>query len=175
MGIFNRLFGSRRDSPLPPPEPKLWLAESCHRALQQCLAPSQASRNEGVCFLLGRTDGNTAVCITAVRPKAKTGPGYFHVPAFAMAEVLEIAMDLDLQIVAQVHTHPVDAFHSDGDEDGANIRYDGFVSIVLPNYGAQLPAFSGAAIYHYRAASGWTLLPEDALTVCAPGFALDGK
>lgn len=174
MKILRRLF-PRRTAPVAaaPAQPQLFLALGCVAALRQCVAPTLRRRHEGVAFLLGRTDGVCAVGLTAVRPKATTGPGHFHVSSGEMARVIAYAMDLDLQIVAQVHTHPVDAFHSDGDEDGANIRYDGFISIVLPHYGARLPEFTGAAIYHCRG-DRWSLLDATQLVVAPAGVALDG-
>lgn len=165
----------RRSAPeLAAPEPQIFIADSCLAALRQCIAPALQRRHEGVAFLLGRTDGISATCTTAVRPRAATGPGFFHVSSSEMARVVALAMDFDLQIVGQVHTHPVDAFHSDGDEDGANIRYDGFVSIVLPDYGTRLPDFSGSAIYHHGKA-GWSLLDLACLKIVPAGVALDGQ
>jgi proteasome lid subunit RPN8/RPN11 len=67
-----------------------------------------------------------------------------------MAGVVRKANDAGLQVIGQIHTHPRQAYHSDGDEDGAGIAYDGYVSIVFLNYGRQLPSLSGAAIYFYR-------------------------
>jgi proteasome lid subunit RPN8/RPN11 len=89
-----------------------------------------------------------------------------------MAQVMGLALDLDLQVVAQVHTHPVDAFHSDGDEDGANIRYPGFYSIVLPDYGARLPSFARSAVYLCDERGDWVALPESCIETIPSGSAL---
>jgi proteasome lid subunit RPN8/RPN11 len=147
------------------PPPKIILAESCFAGLLQCLVPAKINRHEGVALLLGRTDGITSVCVQAVRPRAKTTRGSFEISAAEMAMVVGHATALDLQIVAQVHTHPEQAFHSDGDEEGANIRFDGFVSIVIPNYGAALPSLSDSAIYIFSRAKGWELLPLSSLRI----------
>lgn len=82
-----------------------------------------------------------------------------------MAKVVFLAMELDLQIVGQVHTHPQEAFHSAGDEEGANIRYNGFISIVIPDYGDHLPARTGWAVYRFRESGGWQPLDVDVVTV----------
>jgi proteasome lid subunit RPN8/RPN11 len=66
-----------------------------------------------------------------------------------MRHVVEAANTHGLQVVGQLHTHPGEAFHSDGDVAGALIRFGGFVSIVLPEYGKYLPDFRGAAIYMF--------------------------
>ena len=82
-----------------------------------------------------------------------------------MAKLVSIATDLRLQIVGQVHTHPMKAAHSDGDEDGANIRFEGFISIVVPNYGAALPDFTGSAVYVFNAEKHWQELPLTSLQI----------
>jgi hypothetical protein len=125
-----------------------------------------------VAFLLGRTDGSQAICLASVRPRAVTTPGSFHVPSNEMARVVALATSLDLQIVGQAHTHPELAGHSDGDEDGANIRFEGFVSIVIPNYGAYLPRLQGSAVYRFGRVEGWRRLPLSAVTILRGGAAL---
>src|SRR5437764_899322 len=119
--------------------PLVLMTRSCQLGIDRCLDQWRSWKHEGICFLFGNTDGKTATCILAVRPNAQTTPGSFHVSASEMAKLVSIATDLRLQIVGQVHTHPMKAAHSDGDEDGANIRFEGFISIVVPNYGAALP------------------------------------
>lgn len=176
MNWLRNLF---RPPPPPPPftvldvpiEPRLLIPEGCFRALLECLAPANARQHEGVAFLLGRTDGTTALCAQAVRPRAATTLGSFHVDAHAMARVVELADTHDLQIIGQVHTHPGDAFHSDGDEDGANIRFEGFVSVVIPDYGASLPDLTGAAAYVFMAGA-WRPLPITSIHILHSGVAL---
>jgi hypothetical protein len=155
-----------------PRVPAVLLTRSCFDGLVAGLAPANARGHEGVAFLLGQSDGIRSLGLQAVRPRAITTRGSFHVPAVEMARVIQAAGRLDLQVIAQVHTHPGDAYHSDGDEDGANIGFDGFVSIVIPDYGARLPSLQGSAIYHFNRAAGWTLLPLDALRVIEGGVAL---
>jgi proteasome lid subunit RPN8/RPN11 len=79
-------------------------------------------------------------------PTATTTAGSFNVSAIAMATVVRSAANLGLAVVGQVHTHPRQAFHSEGDFDGMRIRYPGYVSIVLPNYGRLFPKWTGAEI-----------------------------
>lgn len=147
------------------PPPMVIMTESCQRAIAACLHDSRTRRHEEVCLLLGTTNGTAAVCTVAVRPEGETTYGSFHISALEMARVVDIATDLRLQIVGQVHTHPKGAFHSGGDEDGANIRYAGFVSIVVPNYGAWLPDLVGSAVYVFTAEHGWEHIPLDAIRI----------
>ncbi len=152
--------------------PTIVFAQSCLRGMVDCIAPANRRHHEGVAFLLGRTDGVQALCLASVRPCAITTPGSFHVPANEMARVVALATELDLQVVGQVHTHPRLAAHSDGDEDGANIKFDGFVSIVIPEYGAHLPSLRDSAAYWYSRSRGWRRLPLSAITILNGGVAL---
>jgi len=145
--------------------PSISFARSAYDGLLECLAPARGARHEGVALLLGRADGTNVSVLQGVRPKARTGAGHFAIEARAMARVVALAMELDLQIVGQVHTHPQEAFHSVGDEEGANIRYEGFISIVIPHYGDHLPARTGWAVYRFSESGGWQPLDADVVRV----------
>ncbi len=119
-------------------------------------------------YLLGTTAGETTVGVTAVRPEARTTRGSFEVGSVAMARVVRAAADLTLQVVGQVHTHPGVAAHSEGDVAGARMKYPGYVSIVVPDYGSLLPALEGAAVYLYAENEGFVCLGPEAVLV-APG------
>jgi proteasome lid subunit RPN8/RPN11 len=81
-----------------------------------------------------------------------------------MTKVVRKANDTGLQVVGQIHTHPGQAYHSDGDIDGARIAYNGFISIVVPDYGRHLPSLVGAAAYFYRS-KAFLKLQVSAITV----------
>ena len=82
-----------------------------------------------------------------------------------MARVVRTAIDCGLQVVGQVHTHPGKAFHSAGDDDGARIAYTGFISIVIPDYGRNLPELTRAATYVFIAGKGFVEIHHPAITV----------
>lgn len=148
-----------------PPRPKIILTAECVRALTDALRSSRERRHEGVAYLLGRTDGVITLATTVFAPAARTTAGSFHVAARSMTFCMQAAGAYELQIVAQVHTHPGQAYHSDGDVEGARIRYPGYASIVIPNYGASLPQLGGIAAYLWRAGAGWQLLETDDVIV----------
>ena len=150
-----RRFGQPKVAyrPIIPRQPRrVVFGAACQAALREALAPDISSRHEGIVYLLGQTDGFTSIVVSVFRPNAATTRGSFRVEATAMRPVVEAAGRNGLQVVGQLHTHPGQAFHSDGDEEGAHIRFAGFVSIVLPEYGTRLPDFGGAAIYMYSTA-----------------------
>lgn len=148
-----------------PRSPKIIMTRQCLDALTEALRPSLEHRHEGVAYLLGRTDGIITLATTVFAPTARTTPGSFHVDARSMAVCMQAAGAHELQIVAQVHSHPRQAYHSDGDVDGARIRYPGYASIVVPNYGIHLPQLDGIAAYLWRAREGWQMLGSDDLII----------
>ena len=145
--------------------PKLILTAACVEGLKDSLAPDTDKGHEGIAYLLGRTDGTATLAVSAFRPEATTTPGSFHVQPRAMARCVRAAAGLGLQVVAQVHTHPRRAYHSDGDVEGARIRYAGYASIVLPDYGRHLPRFEGAAVYVSGKTDEWIELHPEEISI----------
>jgi proteasome lid subunit RPN8/RPN11 len=133
-----------------PPQLHVIIPDRCLDDMRVCMTPEIKRGHEGIAFFLGRTDGTTTVIVSVMRPEARTSRGSFAVSSTAMAKVVEKACGYGLQVVGQVHSHPTLAGHSQGDEDGARIAYDGFVSLVIPNYGRDLPSLSGTAAYMFR-------------------------
>jgi hypothetical protein len=147
---------------------RIVLTDACLAAIRSCLAEEIRKGHEGIAYLAGLTNGVTTVAVSAVRPRAHTTWGSFTVDAAAMASVVRAVNSLGLQVVGQVHTHLEDAFHSAGDETGATIRYTGYASIVLPDYGRLLPELTGAAAYLFVSGEGFTVVEMSKVTV-APG------
>jgi len=106
--------------------------------------------HEGIAYLAGRSDPTITLAVAAIRPEATTTRGSFHVDTAAMAKIVRLVATQGLQVVGQVHTHPGEAYHSGGDEEGAKIAYSGYVSLVLPDFGRHLPSFDEAAIFMYQ-------------------------
>jgi proteasome lid subunit RPN8/RPN11 len=150
IGSFkSKSAGGYREVTIPAPR-RLVITEAAVLAIQDCIAREIAVGHEGIAYLFGQTNGESTVVVGSIRPDAQTTVGSFNVSARAMARVVRTASDAGLQVVGQIHTHPGQAYHSDGDIDGARIAYDGYVSIVVPQYGRKLPSFAGAAIFFYH-------------------------
>jgi proteasome lid subunit RPN8/RPN11 len=151
------------------PPPRLLLTQACLDAIRSGLEPEICKGHEGIVFLLGRTDGITGLAVTVFRPSATTSRGSFHVDAGAMASCVRAAGQHELQIVGQLHTHPGAAYHSDGDIEGARIRYPGFVSVVIPEHGSHLPELNGAAAYIWTGSAWRELGPHDIIIIPGGG------
>lgn len=146
------------------------LTSSCLKMVQHAIAQERDNREEGISYLIGLTDTITTLAISAMKPRAITTWGSFSVDQTAMAEIVRKACDHGLQVVGQVHTHPKEAFHSDGDEHGARIRYSGYVSIVIPEYGRQLPRLDGVATYMYIGKKGFVRIASSNFIIVSQGM-----
>lgn len=151
------------------PPLKLLLTQACLEAIQVGLEPEIRKGHEGIVYLLGRSDGVIALATTVFRPVAITTHGSFHVEPRAMAACVEAAGQHELQVVGQLHTHPGEAYHSDGDVEGARIRYPGYASVVLPDYGRLLPSLVGAAAYIWTDNDWRQLGPQDLIIIPGAG------
>ena len=152
---LQRLLGAAPAPVVHANQPKVLLTQNCLDAIRVALDPEMRAGHESIVYLLGRTDGNTALAVTVFKPEARTSPGSFSVNPRAMAACVGAAGRYELQVVGQLHSHPQQAYHSDGDVEGARIRYPGYVSIVLPDYGRLLPSLRGAAVYIWSADLRW--------------------
>lgn len=64
------------------------------------------------------------------------------------------------------HTHAEEAFHSETDDMYPIIGTAGFISIVVPRYGFELPSIDGLYVTKIKSGGGWQQLrPKEALRV----------
>jgi len=86
-----------------------------------------------------------------------------------MAALLTYLRESRLQVVAQVHSHPYDAFHSRADDMWAIIRHIGALSLVVPSFGLQTTAetfVNDAAVYVLFADNQWHQVPAARVLRC---------
>ena len=129
---------------------RLVMTEASVSAIRDCLASEIAKGHEGISYLFGLTNGATTIVVGQPVPTRGRRPEVLTLRLSPWRASYGAATDAGLQIIGQIHTHPGKAYHSDGDNAGARIAYDGYVSIVVPEYGRRLPSLGGAAIYFYR-------------------------
>jgi len=90
---------------------------------------------------LGEIDCRQGVAnvVTALVPKQnpvsnEDGVGYF-VTGETLFHINRGLSETGLRLIAQVHSHPTEAFHSEADDRYAIVTADGGLSLVVPNFG----------------------------------------
>jgi hypothetical protein len=107
--------------------------------------------------------GGEELITTLILPDQENTYGRAVITRAGLLRVSEIVREKDLFIMAQVHTHPRQAFHSSGDDEGAIGYYRGFLSLVIPSFAAGDPELYRCAAYRYQAGGQWQEIPPDRL------------
>jgi len=113
-------------------------------------------RLEGLVLWLGKVEAGRAHVIKAFVPEQRSiadedGIGYF-VSGETLFELNRALSETGLRLIAQVHSHPGEAYHSAADDRYAIVTADGGFSLVVPNFG-RAPA-DPACWAVYRLTSG---------------------
>jgi proteasome lid subunit RPN8/RPN11 len=98
-----------------------------------------ADKCEGLVLWIGEVNQDRARITQAVVPdqrpiKGEEGVGYF-VQGAALFDLNRKLSDTGLRLIAQVHSHPGEAYHSDTDDRYAIVTADGGLSLVVPDFG----------------------------------------
>jgi len=135
------------------------------RGLEETLAHlhnSGSQRHEGIVLWLGKRSRPVAKVSHVYQPLHKAAADFFHIPKQGMAELMEFLGEHSIGVLAQVHTHPAEAFHSDADDKWAMVRHLGALSLVLPYFAANVNAanfLAEAATFELDAGNSWRLVP----------------
>ncbi len=89
---------------------------------------------ERVVLWLGIEEAGKYLVKEVFMPIQETEKDRFWIPEGGMKQLLERLKVSRTMIVAQVHTHPFEAFYSRADDTWAIIRHLNAYSLVLPNF-----------------------------------------
>ncbi len=89
---------------------------------------------ERVVLWLGRRTGDDVRIHEVFLPVQVTDADYFRIPPAGMDALFGHIRAAGLFVAGQVHTHPHDAFHSPADDRWAIVRYEGALSLVVPEF-----------------------------------------
>jgi hypothetical protein len=133
-------------------------------AIQETMAHLRAAGElgcEGIALWVGQTQSQRLTVSEAYIPEqygVRTASGLI---AFVDDEALHKLgvwlYERRLELIAQIHSHPQDAYHSDTDDAYAIATKQGAFSLVVPNFGAEPFAFANCAIYRLRH-EGWVVM-----------------
>lgn len=119
---------------------------------------------EGLVLWVGSVRGTVARVEQVVVPEQnpirnESGVGYFvEAPVlFKLSKHLESSK---LRLLAQVHSHPTDAYHSDTDDRYAIVTENGGFSLVVPDFAVRPMKLDECAIYRLRGGR-WDELTAD--------------
>lgn len=94
---------------------------------------------EGLVLWIGEVGDGYARITRAFVPdqkpvKSEEGVGYF-VDSETLFQLNLKLSETGLRLIAQVHSHPTEAYHSEADDRYAIVTADGGLSLVVPNFG----------------------------------------
>ncbi|CDX57955.1 conserved hypothetical protein [Mesorhizobium plurifarium] len=119
---------------------------------------------EGLGVWVGRVADETATVEQALIPKqrlirSESGVGV----VIEGAELHRLNVWLfnnDLRILAQIHSHPTDAYHSGTDDENAVATAIGSLSLVVPDFASRSFDLSSTAVYRLDQAGRWVEVPR---------------
>lgn len=116
---------------------------------------------------LGRIEPmeGTARVVQAFVPKQKPITGEDGVGYFVGGETLfQLNRDLSetgLRLIAQVHSHPREAYHSEADDRYAIVTAEGGLSLVVPNFGNAPADPASWAVYRLQGSDWREMGPKE--------------
>ena len=134
--------------------------------VQEFLREAGTSENEAVGFWAGKADGETFRVRAAVIPNqdaVSTEDGEVAV-ILSGDELFRMNVWLyrnGLTLVAQIHSHPGDAYHSETDDEFAVMTRVGGLSIVVPDFAREDFTLTGAAVHRLGPDGTWSRLSND--------------
>lgn len=115
-------------------------------------------------WLSGASPKAPATVLEAYEPDQVAEVDYFRLPPNSMRALMAHLAATRRRIVAQIHTHPGRAYHSDVDAEWAIVRHVGALSLVLPTFASTTTSanfLKQVKIYEYSAEGEWVLKPRD--------------
>lgn len=120
---------------------------------------------EGVALWAGRKEGNEFVVHYSVIPKQtsyKLEEGLMYsVDGEELYRLNRWLHENRLLFIAQIHSHPGAAYHSETDDAFPIVTKEGCISIVVPDYATRPMDKADWAIYRLLPSKGWSHLAVD--------------
>ena len=115
---------------------------------------------ERLALFAGKKKGPVFTVTNLIFPKQHLTRGprgvSFYVDGEELERISEWLYENSCHLIAQVHSHPAEAYHSEADDALAIVTATGGISIVVPGYGNSDTYFSNSAFYRLLPGSGWT-------------------
>lgn len=140
------------------------LTQDCLRKAYEFLRYAGSKGVEGICLFAGEIDNTTFIVKETIIPKQKS---YILEQGLMYAVDSEELHNLNLwlyenemQLIAQIHSHPTEAYHSLADDKYPIVDTYGGISIVVPDFATGEISLLDSAIYRLSAKKTWDKLSE---------------
>jgi len=127
------------------------------------LSETGRSRRECVMLWLGRREGEQVRVVDAHRPLQTSKANMFHINGAGMAALHQELRRQRVMVAAQVHSHPMEAYHSRADDEWAIVRHEGALSLVVPNFASNTTLSNflvQTKVYRFSASARWIEVPQ---------------
>lgn len=146
---MSQSVAANRDLPYGGPGTKLTIPTEIWERSLAVLREYSHQRSEGLVFLGGVVNAAGAYVTGLYVPR--------HAPQGARARLtpeqsrwlLRSLRHRDEKLLAQMHSHPGEAYHSPGDDERATSFHPGFISIVAPDFGMEVDSIEQCAIFEF--------------------------
>jgi hypothetical protein len=121
---------------------------------------------EGVAYWTGDATPTQGLVAHVLYPDAYAEESAIHIEV-APGTVMKLAErihDLDEFLLARIHSHPGEAFHSPTDDHGCLSGRVGMLSVVIPDFARGMPTLSTAVAYERTTDGRWRELGTDELS-----------
>lgn len=140
--------------------PLLEMPRAVYDALISDLAESGRGIKEAGAFLLGHTDDrgrriSSYLMYDAVATESSRKHAYVAFTAQEMARAWEHCYINDVQVVADVHTHPMGSEQSISDRAHPIVSVAGHVALIVPYFGLRNPRPSDLGVHVFEGARRW--------------------
>jgi hypothetical protein len=115
--------------------------------------------SEGLVLWCGRSSGDRFEVTNILVPRQRAMRSDYGVCAIVDGlELHRINMELyetGLRMIAQVHSHPTEAYHSDTDDEHSIVNTVGGLSLVVPDFATRDFSLKECAIYRLAPSGEW--------------------
>jgi hypothetical protein len=119
---------------------------------------------EAFALWAGRRTGAVFQVLETIIPPQRAGEAdggvFVSVDSEALFRLNMHLYDRELALVAQLHSHPGEAYHSETDDTYPIATTAGALSLVIPDFAAHPFAVERCAIYRLIAGEGWVAIPR---------------
>jgi hypothetical protein len=123
---------------------------------------------EGVALWAGTHNSNVFEVKSTIIPKQK---GYriedgllYSVDGDELYQINQWLYENKMTLIAQIHSHPGEAYHSETDDRYPIVAVLGGISVVIPDFGFRRPDVKDWAVYRLMPSKQWVRQPQEAIT-----------